>query len=211
MASVGAGTGRAASAWHPRRGRSTRVEAHMFRDRADAGKRLAVELVTAATRPCVVAAIPRGGVAVAMPIVERLEAPLTVAYARRLTAPLAPELAFGRPAREPHGRSGIRRRRTVLRGLRARDRRGGDGDARRGAAATGGDTGACRASVVMIRSGEREAACHDQAHVLSHGEGDEPRDGPGSRRARDGRRAPRAARPSYRRRGRPGVRPASGR
>jgi putative phosphoribosyl transferase len=67
----------------------------MFRDRADAGKRLAGELVTVATRPCVVAAIPRGGVAVAMPIVERLEAPLTVAYARKLTAPIAPELAFG--------------------------------------------------------------------------------------------------------------------
>jgi predicted phosphoribosyltransferase len=43
----------------------------------------------------VVAAIPRGGVAVALPIVERLRVPLTVAYARKLTAPFAPEFAFG--------------------------------------------------------------------------------------------------------------------
>jgi predicted phosphoribosyltransferase len=45
--------------------------------------------------PCVVASIPRGGVAVALPIVERLHLPLTVVYARKLTAPVAPELAFG--------------------------------------------------------------------------------------------------------------------
>lgn len=36
-----------------------------------------------------------GGVAVALPIVERLRLPLTVVYARKLTAPFAPELAFG--------------------------------------------------------------------------------------------------------------------
>lgn len=45
--------------------------------------------------PVVVAAIPRGGVVVAEPIAERLGAPLTVVYARKLTAPVAPELAFG--------------------------------------------------------------------------------------------------------------------
>jgi putative phosphoribosyl transferase len=42
-----------------------------------------------------VAAIPRGGVAVALPIATALELPLTVVYARKLTSPLAPELAFG--------------------------------------------------------------------------------------------------------------------
>jgi putative phosphoribosyl transferase len=66
-----------------------------FKDRAEAGRVLAAELVPLVTPPCVVAAIPRGGVAVALPIVERLSAPLTVAYARKLTSPLAPEVAFG--------------------------------------------------------------------------------------------------------------------
>ncbi len=66
-----------------------------FRDRADAGRALADELARVVTPPCVVAAIPRGGVVVALPIAERLGAPLTVVYARKLTAPVAPELAFG--------------------------------------------------------------------------------------------------------------------
>ena len=66
-----------------------------FRDRADAGRQLAEALAPVAAAPCVIAAIPRGGVAVALPIVERLGLPLTVVYARKLTAPIAPELAFG--------------------------------------------------------------------------------------------------------------------
>jgi predicted phosphoribosyltransferase len=56
---------------------------------------LADRLAPLVTGPCVVAAIPRGGVTVAMPVVERLAAPLAVIYARKLTAPAAPELAFG--------------------------------------------------------------------------------------------------------------------
>jgi putative phosphoribosyl transferase len=47
------------------------------------------------TRPFIVAAIPRGGVAVALPIAERLAVPLSVSYARKLTSPRAPERAFG--------------------------------------------------------------------------------------------------------------------
>jgi putative phosphoribosyl transferase len=66
-----------------------------FRDRTDAGQRLAEALVTVIEPPCVVAGIPRGGVAVALPIVERFDLPLTVVYARKLTAPVAPEFAFG--------------------------------------------------------------------------------------------------------------------
>ncbi len=66
-----------------------------FRDRAHAGRELADALVPVWKPPCVVAAIPRGGVSVAMPIVERFSAPLTVVYARKLTAPIAPEFAFG--------------------------------------------------------------------------------------------------------------------
>lgn len=66
-----------------------------FHDRTDAGRRLADALAPFVTRPAVVAGIPRGGVAVALPIVERFGLPLTVVYARKLTAPIAPELAFG--------------------------------------------------------------------------------------------------------------------
>ena len=66
-----------------------------FADRTEAGRALADRLAPLIVGPCVVAAIPRGGVPVAMPIVERLSVPLTVIYARKLTAPVAPELAFG--------------------------------------------------------------------------------------------------------------------
>ncbi len=67
----------------------------LFQDRAGAGRSLAAKLEPVISHPCVVAAIPRGGVAVALPIVERLRVPLTVVYARKLTAPFAPEFAFG--------------------------------------------------------------------------------------------------------------------
>ncbi|MBI4635251.1 MAG: phosphoribosyltransferase [Candidatus Rokubacteria bacterium] len=66
-----------------------------FRDRTAAGRALAEALAPLMRPPCVVAAIPRGGVAVALPIVERFGVPLTVVYARKLTHPTAPELAFG--------------------------------------------------------------------------------------------------------------------
>jgi putative phosphoribosyl transferase len=66
-----------------------------FHDRVDAGRKLAEALVPILKPPCVIAGIPRGGVATAMPIVERFHLPLTVVYARKLTAPVAPEFAFG--------------------------------------------------------------------------------------------------------------------
>jgi putative phosphoribosyl transferase len=66
-----------------------------FHDRAEAGRKLAEALVPVVKPPCVVAGIPRGGVSVALPIVERFHLPLTVVYARKLTAAAAPELAFG--------------------------------------------------------------------------------------------------------------------
>ncbi len=67
----------------------------LFRDRTEAGEILADELAGLVTRPCVVAAVPRGGVIVALPVAERLRAPLTVVYAQKLTVPRAPELAIG--------------------------------------------------------------------------------------------------------------------
>ncbi len=68
---------------------------HAFPDRAAAGRALAERLAPLITGPAVVAPIPRGGVAVALPIGERLRAPMAVIYARKLSAPVAPELAFG--------------------------------------------------------------------------------------------------------------------
>ncbi len=66
-----------------------------FRDRTQAGRELAKLLAPVVSKPCVVAAVPRGGVVVAVPVAERLSAPLTVVYARKLSPPWEPELAFG--------------------------------------------------------------------------------------------------------------------
>jgi predicted phosphoribosyltransferase len=67
----------------------------MFKDRTAAGQALADRLQAVVAGPCVVAPIPRGGVTVALPIIERLKAPIAMVYARKLTAAIAPELAFG--------------------------------------------------------------------------------------------------------------------
>jgi predicted phosphoribosyltransferase len=67
----------------------------MFSDRDDAGRRLAEELRTHVSGPCVVLAIPRGGVIVALPVAEALGAPLDVVVPRKLRAPGNPELAIG--------------------------------------------------------------------------------------------------------------------
>lgn len=67
----------------------------MFTGRVHAGRELAVRLEGVVRRPSVIAAIPRGGVPVALPISERLGVPLTVAYARQLTDSSEPEVAFG--------------------------------------------------------------------------------------------------------------------
>ncbi len=66
-----------------------------FRDRTEAGLALADALAPLVSRRSIVAAIPRGGVVVAAPIARRLGAPLTCSYARKLSAPIAPEVAFG--------------------------------------------------------------------------------------------------------------------
>jgi putative phosphoribosyl transferase len=73
----------------------------MFRDRTEAGEKLAEELAAVVHRPAVVAAIPRGGVAVALPVVERLRVPLTIVCPRTLTAPVAAELSVGALAEAP--------------------------------------------------------------------------------------------------------------
>src|SRR5437016_2622939 len=66
-----------------------------FRNRAAAGLALADALAPVLAPPFVVGAIPRGGVTVALPLVERFHAPLALVYASKLTSPVAPEFAFG--------------------------------------------------------------------------------------------------------------------
>ncbi len=66
-----------------------------FEDRAHAGQELARRLVPLVAAPCVVGAIPRGGVAVGFPVARALAAPLVVVHAHKLSAPVAPEFAFG--------------------------------------------------------------------------------------------------------------------
>ncbi|TYB81982.1 phosphoribosyltransferase [Maritimibacter fusiformis] len=67
----------------------------MFANRTEAGKRLAEALGgRKLTRP-VVLALPRGGVPVAIPVADRLDAPLDLLMVRKIGAPGNPELAAG--------------------------------------------------------------------------------------------------------------------
>jgi putative phosphoribosyl transferase len=67
----------------------------MFRDRADAGRRLAEALAQAPLIPDVVLGIPRGGVVVAREVARACGAALDVVVPRKLGAPGNPELAIG--------------------------------------------------------------------------------------------------------------------
>jgi len=67
-----------------------------FRDRAEAGRRLAEKLVDFAGHPEVlVLALPRGGVPVGYEVARALEAPLDVFVVRKLGVPGHEELAMG--------------------------------------------------------------------------------------------------------------------
>ena len=67
-----------------------------FRDRHEAGRRLADKLVAYAKRPDVlVLALPRGGVPVAYEVARSLQAPLDVFLVRKLGVPGYEELAMG--------------------------------------------------------------------------------------------------------------------
>ena len=67
----------------------------VFRDRDEAGAALAAVLAERVSGPTSVLAIPRGGVAVALPVARSLGAPLDVVIPRKLRAPDNPELAIG--------------------------------------------------------------------------------------------------------------------
>lgn len=67
----------------------------LFRDRKDAGRRLATALADLKGKSCVVLALPRGGVPVAVEIAGFLNAPLDLLLVRKIGAPRQPELAVG--------------------------------------------------------------------------------------------------------------------
>lgn len=67
----------------------------LYRDRQDAGQRLAAELVRYKDERPVVLALPRGGVPIGFEIAQRLHAPLDVMLVRKIGAPGMTELAIG--------------------------------------------------------------------------------------------------------------------
>jgi predicted phosphoribosyltransferase len=68
----------------------------IFRDRADAGRRLADALAHLRDRPdLLVLALPRGGVPVAAEVARALGAPLDLCFAHKIGAPGNPEFAIG--------------------------------------------------------------------------------------------------------------------
>ncbi len=66
-----------------------------FRDRSDAGRRLAAVLARYKAERPVVLALPRGGVPVASEVAAVLEAPLDLILVRKIGHPSQPELAVG--------------------------------------------------------------------------------------------------------------------
>jgi putative phosphoribosyl transferase len=72
----------------------------LFRDRADAGEKLAQRLGAFRDQSPLVLGLPRGGVPVAYEIARRLHAPLDVCVVRKIGAPIQPELGIGAVAEE---------------------------------------------------------------------------------------------------------------
>jgi predicted phosphoribosyltransferase len=76
----------------------------IYKDRTDAGRRLAKELARFAQEDPIVLALPRGGVLVAAEVAEALDAPLDLLFVRKIGVPYQPELAMGAvvDGLEPH-------------------------------------------------------------------------------------------------------------
>ena len=72
----------------------------MFRDRLEAGERLAEVLSDYRGEQVAVIAIPRGGVEVGYVIAERFDSPLEVTVPRKIGSPMDPELAVGAVAED---------------------------------------------------------------------------------------------------------------
>lgn len=63
----------------------------VFKDRTDAGKRLALQLSLYQGEKTVTYAIPRGGVPVAIEVAVRLKCPLDIIIVRKIPIPQEPE------------------------------------------------------------------------------------------------------------------------
>lgn len=72
-----------------------RSEFRPYADRVEAGERLAEALIRYEGRDALVLGIPRGGVPVAAEVARGIGADLDVVVARKLGAPMQPELAIG--------------------------------------------------------------------------------------------------------------------
>jgi len=72
----------------------------LFRDRFEAGKKLAAALVEFKGKNPVVLGIPRGGVIVADEVARALDAPLDIVVTRKIEAPGEPEYALGAVTQE---------------------------------------------------------------------------------------------------------------
>ncbi len=66
-----------------------------YADRAEAGRLLARSLLRHRGQPCVIYALPRGGVPVAVEVARALHAPLDLMLVRKIGVPYQPELAMG--------------------------------------------------------------------------------------------------------------------
>ena len=66
-----------------------------FKDRSEAGRRLAAALAEYRDQRPVILALPRGGVAVAAEVALALDAPLDLVLVRKIGVPFQPELAMG--------------------------------------------------------------------------------------------------------------------
>ena len=66
-----------------------------FRDRSDAGRKLAKALAAYKREKPVILALPRGGVPVAAEVAAVLNAPLDLILVRKIGTPMQPELAIG--------------------------------------------------------------------------------------------------------------------
>jgi len=66
-----------------------------FRNRSDAGRKLAARLATYKDKQPVILALPRGGAPVAAEVAAALQAPLDLILVRKIGVPLQPELAMG--------------------------------------------------------------------------------------------------------------------
>lgn len=67
----------------------------VFRDRHEAGRKLADFVSPGLREGSIVLALPRGGIPVAAPLAEQLGAPLDLVMVRKLPVPASPEAGFG--------------------------------------------------------------------------------------------------------------------